>query len=105
MKPRMGFLAKWLCVFFVASAFFYLSVLNSTKSKRELDVTELPPVYATQESETQLNSPIVTIAVYYETKCTDSSKFITQQVSRLIDLMPDVVNVVLVPYGNANVIV
>lgn len=91
MKPKMTFLLKSLMLFFFASALFYLSVLSSTNT------------YLEKETEASVDDPRLTIAVYYESKCDDSGRFINEQISKAVELFSDIINVVFVPYGNANV--
>lgn len=43
------------------------------------------------------------IAVYYESKCPDSKRFINNQITKAIDYFPSLLNIILVPFGKANV--
>lgn len=97
MKLRTGFLAKSLILIFFASILFYISVVSSTRFKRDLEDS------LSSESSSS-SSSVLTIAVYYETKCGDSSEFINHQISKVLESFPHVVNIVLIPYGNANVL-
>ena len=99
MKLRTGFLAKSLILIFFASILFYISVVSSTRFQRDLEDS------LSSESSSSSSSSVLTIAVYYETKCGDSSEFINHQISKVLESFPHVVNIVLIPYGNANVLV
>lgn len=97
MKPKLCLIVKSLVLFFVTSIIFYVSISNSNFGvKRNNDNQNLLP-----------NLPLtysrLTIAVYYETKCIDSANFISKQLSQAVELFPNEINIVLVPYGNANV--
>ena len=45
----------------------------------------------------------VNIAVYYESQCPDSRRFINNQLPKAIEIFPDLVNIILIPFGKANV--
>lgn len=45
----------------------------------------------------------VNIAVYYESQCPDSRRFINNQLPKAIETFPDLVNIILIPFGKANV--
>ena len=45
----------------------------------------------------------VKLAVHYESYCPDSSRFITGQLSRAFNEVRDIMDVVLFPFGKANV--
>ena len=52
----------------------------------------------------QLISPdALNIAVYYESLCPDSRRFINNGLSQALVDYKDIVNIILVPFGNANV--
>lgn len=97
MKPKLTLIVKSLVLFFVASILFYVSISNSNLSvKRNNNNQDLLPNLPLADSR-------LTIAVYYETKCIDSANFISKQLSQAVVLFPNEINIVLVPYGNANV--
>lgn len=92
MKPRLNLLVKSLFLFLFATILFYLSISNTKLSSRNINAPNI------EETKTQL-----TIAVYYETKCPDSAKFFNEQLSSALEIFSEIMNVVLIPYGNANV--
>ena len=52
-----------------------------------------------------LNSrTILTIFVYYETRCSDSGVFFNEQLSRLNETLLKKILIILVPFGKASVI-
>ena len=86
MKFRKGFPPKSLILIFSAFILLFISAVSSTRFQRKS------------------SSSVLTISVYYETKCGGSSDFINNQVSKVIESFPHVVNIDLIPYGNANVL-
>lgn len=53
----------------------------------------------------QISNTKLNIEVYYETLCPDSKRFINNQVSKIYqnNLLQNITNVILVPYGKASV--
>lgn len=100
MKAKFTFFLKSCLLFFTASAIFYVSLVSSGLPPIKQDTQVLNPL--SSNSDPNSNSAI-TIAVYYETKCSDSAKFFNKQLSDAYRLFPDILNIVLIPFGHANV--
>lgn len=54
-------------------------------------------------SQSSINNEILNIAVYYGSRCPDSMRFIVNHLTKNVEEFSDILNVVLVPYGKANV--
>lgn len=44
----------------------------------------------------------VNFSLYYETLCPYCQQFITEQLTRAYSTIPDIINITIVPYGNAH---
>ena len=62
----------------------------------------LSPI-STNNKDTSFNRT-VNLAVYYETKCPDSRRFIIYQIPKAIQSYSSFLNIILVPFGKANVV-
>lgn len=98
MRRQFKLILKSLVLFFFASIVFYLSISVTNISSEEQNKNAPNLAFSESDSNNKL-----TIAVYYETKCTDSSRFFNEQLSNAIKLFSNLINIVLIPYGNANV--
>lgn len=50
-----------------------------------------------------LSNEQLNIAVFYESKCPDSARFINRALPDAIKFFPSYLNIILVPFGKANV--
>lgn len=86
---------SWMCLAAIWSIFSLLIILVNSAPNQHID--SLLRASAADDDK------LLHIAVYYESKCWDSKKFINEQVSKAIELVPELFKLYLIPFGNANV--